>query len=690
MDNTLSAVMLGDEGMQSNLAGRLDNTHLSLSNSFLPVFECVANSIHAIEERKDISSLTDGKIVVEIERIPQTTLTEEDSTKIPTILSISVTDNGIGFTDDNLKSFQTLDSVFKKEKGCRGVGRILWLKAFDSVEITSMYLKNNYEPNRRHFFFNKEKEVHNVVNEVLKEGFKYQTKIKLSNFLFKDKVNKKTPSIASDMLEHFLWYFIREEGVPHIEIYDNTLDSPIFLNDLYDKYISENITQEKITILEHEFVLFHLSLNGFSSINSVLWYCAEDRAVKKFPLIKNITGFFGKVNVDEKKTGYACMVSSKYLDEHVRADRTGFDIEEESTEFFPDLLSYTTINNVIFERISEFLKDVIEQNKNDSKNRVAKFVEDNAPRYRPIINQIEANFCIDPLASDSEIEMTLHKELYKLEREIIKEGHEILAVPSELNEDYRNRLTKYMSKVKIVKQTDLVAYVAKRRVILDLLEKILTVKPDGSYNDEELLHSLIVPMRRDSDEFYPDEDNLWIIDERMVFHQYLASDKPISAYPTDSSSRKEPDIGIINRNCPDVFGNPIFTAENNDPSSISLVEFKKPMRKDLNREESDPLEQIKNYLINIRKGKCKTRDGRPLMGLEDTPGFCYVICDFTPEYWEKCKMYHELTPSPDNSYLFSYGKNIKAYFEVLPYSTLLRRAKERNQAFFNKLGLPCK
>ena len=55
MDNTLSAVMLGDEGMQSNLAGRLDNTHLSFSNPFLPVFECVANSIHAIVERKDIS-----------------------------------------------------------------------------------------------------------------------------------------------------------------------------------------------------------------------------------------------------------------------------------------------------------------------------------------------------------------------------------------------------------------------------------------------------------------------------------------------------------------------------------------------------------------------------------------------------------------------------------------------------------
>ena len=53
-----------------------------------------------------------------------------------------------------------------------------------------------------------------------------------------------------------------------------------------------------------------------------------------------------------------------------------------------------------------------------------------------------------------------------------------------------------------------------------------------------------------------DSANLWLIDERLAFHTYLASDKPLSAMPiTGSKSGKEPDICVLN-----VYDEPLLVA----------------------------------------------------------------------------------------------------------------------------------
>ena len=52
-----------------------------------------------------------------------------------------VTDNGNGFDSINYQSFLEAYSRLKVKKGCKGIGRFLWLKAFDSVTIDSILLK---------------------------------------------------------------------------------------------------------------------------------------------------------------------------------------------------------------------------------------------------------------------------------------------------------------------------------------------------------------------------------------------------------------------------------------------------------------------------------------------------------------------------------------------------------------------
>src|SRR3954470_12912543 len=102
--------------LQTNLAGRLRNTSLPLSSGLLPLFEAVVNAIHGIEETGEQK----GKIRVEILRKETTDEFrnfDEKSRKFDDIIGFKITDNGIGFTDENMKSFRTLDSDYKIAKG---------------------------------------------------------------------------------------------------------------------------------------------------------------------------------------------------------------------------------------------------------------------------------------------------------------------------------------------------------------------------------------------------------------------------------------------------------------------------------------------------------------------------------------------------------------------------------------------
>ena len=129
--------------MNTFLAGRLRNTPLPRTHGLMPLFEAVVNSIQAVASA--MSSVEDGEVVVEIERSTQQALQLEGAGRRGAppqepIVGFRVRDNGCGFDDSNLQSFETLDSDFKALEGCRGVGRLLWLKAFDSVEVNSNFV----------------------------------------------------------------------------------------------------------------------------------------------------------------------------------------------------------------------------------------------------------------------------------------------------------------------------------------------------------------------------------------------------------------------------------------------------------------------------------------------------------------------------------------------------------------------
>jgi len=678
----------------TNLHGRLRNTSLPVSSGMLPLFEAVANAIHAIEDAN--LSFTDGRISVQIIRDDQMKMDFEKDRKRPgpeakgEIVSFKIKDNGIGFNDENMEAFLTLDSEHKVNRGGRGVGRLIWLKAFDKATVQSVYESGSGRLKKRSFTFDASQGVSEPLEEEVL-GVKRQTVVSLEGFSkrYRENSPKSAAIIARCLFEHNLWYFIREGGAPKIQVIDG--DEEVLLDDVYNEQMVESASTEIFDLKGASFELIHIKLSASSGRGHSIAYCASNRVVTHESIKGKIAGLHGCLSDGQRDFFYECYISSLLLDERVRSERTSFDIEENPLELFESVeLSQQEIRSNVLERVENYLSGYLAEKRRLGNERVSNFVANKAPRYRPILGRIsEDQLAIDPDMNDKDLELLLHKHLSEIEGRLVAEGHDVMSPRvNESYDDYKSRLQEYLKTAEDIKKSDLVNYVSHRRIILDLLEKAIQRKSDGTYAREDLIHNLIMPMGNTSEELHFDTCNLWLVDERLAFHDYLASDKTLAAMPiTESNETKEPDLLAFN-----VFDMPILVSDSQrlPLASIVIVELKRPMRNDAAAgEDKDPIEQALGYLERIRSGSAQTRAGRPIPKSSDIPGFCYAICDITPSIERRCKILG-LTPTHDYSGYFGYNQNYKAYLEVISFDRLVNSAKERNKAFFDKLGLPTK
>jgi hypothetical protein len=265
-----------------------------------------------------------------------------------------------------------------------------------------------------------------------------------------------------------------------------------------------------------------------------------------------------------------------------------------------------------------------------------------------------------------------------------KEGTELVktaAADDVEYEKFRERFDKYFETISELNQAHLARYVCDRKAIIDFLNQQLTRKADGKYRLEDRIHSIIFPRGKTSNDVFFKDHNLWLIDERLAFHVYLSSDKPINKLePLQNLSKKELDIII--------FDKAVAFSESQDVpfTSITIMEFKRPQRNEYNETEN-PFTQTLDYIREIKAGKAKLADGRILPIKESLPFYCYIICDMTNKLKRWAENF-ELEKTPDELGYFGYKRHFNAYFEVISYSKLIADAEKRNRAFFEKLGLP--
>lgn len=429
-----------------------------------------------------------------------------------------------------------------------------------------------------------------------------------------------------------------------------------------------------------------------SESNNLISYCAGNRIVKN-EKIKEVVGLYDSaIETQDGSFYYKCFVTSSYFDEHVAPDRYAFLIpdkpEQDAQIDGLEQIYFDDIRNHVLDKVKEFLSPYLGENILAGKDRLSQYIDAKAPYYKPLFAGLsDDEKVVNPTSTEKSIDLYLHNKLVEKEHQLIEEGHDILKVRTgESEEDYRKRVDKYFCSAQQLKQTDLARYVLHRKYILELLESALQRDDNGNYRKEDRVHEIIMPMRTTSDDVKFQDNNLWIIDERLVFHHYLASDKTFKSMEvTDCESNRRPDILVDN-----IFDNPLFVSEKDTPpfATLRIVEFKRPMRDNMESEDStkNPIDQCIDYVEKIRGGKTTTKNGRPINVSEEIPAYCYVICDLTPSMQSVCKK-HDFRKTYDSLGYFGYKSELKIYFEVISFDQLLNSAKERNAAFFDKIGI---
>jgi nitrogen fixation/metabolism regulation signal transduction histidine kinase len=120
--------------VQANIKGLVDRLELSQAKAMMPLYEAISNAVDAIEEHQDGFS----NHLIRIRLVASTDLAHQAGDETLVVDGFDVIDDGVGFNEKNLASFQEAHTLFKVKVGGRGVGRFSFLKGFSSVDIRSV------------------------------------------------------------------------------------------------------------------------------------------------------------------------------------------------------------------------------------------------------------------------------------------------------------------------------------------------------------------------------------------------------------------------------------------------------------------------------------------------------------------------------------------------------------------------
>ncbi|MCY7333125.1 MAG: hypothetical protein LH649_10815 [Pseudanabaena sp. CAN_BIN31] len=666
--------------MKVNLVGRVKNMTLPNSKALMPLFEAIVNSIHSIEE----TGIADGWIRITIERNETQGNLLDNSRNIYPITSFKIADNGAGFNDDNFESFLTSDSARKVEKGAKGIGRFLWLKVFDSVYIKSIYKSDNKSFKREFKFLLQHEAVTDLLENVAAKKDICRTEVNLIGF--KDTYRKNCPqkaeTISKKIIEHCLVFFL-SQSCPRIYVHDGI--ETFELNNLFTQTVEINSKEEIFTLKSKEFKIKNLKLYGSEESEHRIYFCGQDREVINEKLSNHISDLNKRLKDNEENTfTYLAYVTGEYLDERVNPERTNFNMTSSSEIDFPDEITLDELKKETISQIKNYLAPWLEDIKGTKFLEVQRFVTTKAPQYRSLLrHHPELLDNIELGLSEDKLDLALYKLNAKVTLEIKELSQDFLsATLDNFNSypEYAQRYNRFIEQFNDFGKANLAQYIVHRKTLLELLDSHLKRDEDGNYKLEKHVHELIFPLKTTSDNVDFDRQNLWVIDEKLAYHKYLASDIKLSSLEGISiSSDDRPDLVVFNH--------PFAFVEGEAPyASVVIVEFKRPMRKGYSEDEN-PINQVFGYISKIQEGNTTDKDGRLIPISKNIPFYAYIICDITPKIKEFAKFYG-FTVTPDQMGYFNFNTNLNTYTEIISFDKLISDAKKRNNVLFEKLHLP--
>jgi hypothetical protein len=124
--------------------------------------------------------------------------------------NFEIMDNGIGLATTNFDAFQTLDTNYKT-KG-KGIGRLTWLKVFESCSVTSVYTEHGQTRQRSFLFLASNDQPFKDYRDVPSDS-PNRTHVRLNKMKpdYAAHCPSKPETIAKRIIAHFIPQFFSDE-----------------------------------------------------------------------------------------------------------------------------------------------------------------------------------------------------------------------------------------------------------------------------------------------------------------------------------------------------------------------------------------------------------------------------------------------------------------------------------------------
>ncbi len=685
----------GAPTMRHSFTGRVRNFNLPATapNTLLPVFEALTNSLYAIQEKHPKNWPDEGVITVEVLRArPTADVKPDDHTQVTGFV---ISDNGRGLTDELFSYFLELDTEYRAEKKGRGIGRLSWLKVFLNANVVSIFERADQKMERSFVFqLSNERPISEYAEGARPADEPTGTIVSLTDFreLFGAKVFRNPEEIRNHILAHFISLFAQPKRL-RINLIDEGVTTN--LSDFFfDSIVSDknpvqvDIGDGRIASLQHLLIPRKLAPIGNSLV-----YCAAERAVRT----EGINEVIGMKNLPDQEHGeliYIGLASGEVFEDSLNHERTGFNFGD---------VDYDEVNGHLLDEVRRFLSPYLEQRRRKNKELLDTVLNDN-PLYAAAIGDPDKYIASMPLNWDEtrvvqDVAIKRHRARKALFKQIEKLEKNTASMSDEEFALHVNRITSELGETE---KSALAQYVVERRMVIELLKTRRKLDmSSGKHQRENIVHEVFCPLGVTSDVIDYDDHNLWLIDDRLAYYSYVASDRPIRTFAKDDSQpvaeevERRRDLASVgaysDRSEPDlaIFRYPMLFRRAQTLDPVVIVEFKSPDKTTYSGAPNDnPVMQIRKYIETLQKKSCYDSGGNRITDITaNAPFHCFLIAEPSEQLYSLLRSHMIYKPTPDGSGRFGYMDDLNAYFEFIPYEQVLSNASMRNEAFFKKLGL---
>lgn len=669
--------------------------------SLQPIFEAFTNSIEAIRDRQKTDAKYKGEIII---KIYSTETTVIDSFSFS---SISIIDNGIGFNDEQFQRFNTFRDNRKNYKNL-GSGRIQYVHYFDLTNVNSVFEQDG-EFYEREFIVSKNSEFIKH-NSLVKHKFckkinsgKTETKVTFTSLLEKSGVYDDLSELVlkTKLLERYIHYFCyNQNNLPKIKI-EFYIHSKLKGESSISKTDIPKIDKKKALKLQYSKKIY----SGIEKVDKSENFQIDAFKIDKKLLKENKLNLVSKGEVIEespvcleslagndniKGNKFLFLVSSNFIDDRDTHIRGVLNIPTKDS-FAKDL----------FANEEEIFIEDIQDEVNNSISSMYPEIADAKKKHNEEFTKLKEMFLLND-ATAKEISISINdsetdilKKFYEAEAKksaffdaSIKESVDKLEVLDSTKSTYQDELKKAVDElvktIPLQNKKALTHYIARRKLVLELFQKILNNETNklksGKRIDEDVLHNLIF-QQSSNDTMNSD---LWLVNEEYIYFKgvsegilgqiELDGSKIIKEVLTDEEQEyRKKQGGDARLKRTDIL---LFPAE----AKCIIIELKAP-----GENVSEHLNQINRYASLINNLSIDT--------LKFTTFYGYLIGEsIDPD--DVIDNDSDFIDAPNLGYIYRPFKRIvgkfgrvdgSLYTEIIKYSTLLERAKQRNRIFIDKL-----